>query len=119
MQMRLHYVVVIETPKFQYFKPTELSRSISERGDAVENVLVIPLELHGVVSCFPTSKLSQDEFDTCARYELTCETPEYYPPANTFRDQEAGMTDSWVRLKVSGDLHTNRHLKKSAQCQIQ
>jgi hypothetical protein len=51
MQMRLHDVIVNETPKFQSLNPTKLSQSISARGDHVEDVLLIPLELHGVVSC--------------------------------------------------------------------
>jgi hypothetical protein len=74
----------------------------------VEDVLVIPLELNGVVSCIPTFKPSQEEFDTCDRYELTFEKPEYDPSTKTFRDQEAGMTDSWGRLKVSRYLHPKR-----------
>jgi hypothetical protein len=57
--MRLHDVVVNETPKFQCLEPTELSHTISVRGDDVEEVLVIPLELNGDVSCFPTFKPSQ------------------------------------------------------------
>jgi hypothetical protein len=73
--MRLHDVVVNETPKFQCLKPTYLSHSISMRGDDVEDVLFIPLDLHGVVSCFPTFNPSQDEFQTCDRYELKFETP--------------------------------------------
>jgi hypothetical protein len=105
MQMRLHDVVVNETPKFQCLKPTELSHSISVGGDDMEGFFVIPLELHGFMSCFPTINPSQEEFDTCARYELTFETPEYDPSAKTFIDQEAGMTESWVILKVSADLH--------------
>jgi hypothetical protein len=60
--------------------------------------LVIPLDLHGVVPCFPTFKPSQQEFETCDRYELTYESPEYDPSAKTFHDQEAGMMDSWVNL---------------------
>jgi hypothetical protein len=75
MQMRLHDVVVNEIPTFQCLKPTNLSHSISVRGDNVDSVLVIPLDLHGVVSCFPTFKPSQEEFETCDRYELTFETP--------------------------------------------
>jgi hypothetical protein len=35
------------------------------------------------------------EFETCERYELTYETPEYDPSATTSHDQEAGMVDSW------------------------
>jgi hypothetical protein len=71
MQMRLHDVIVNETPKFQYLNPTKLSHSISVRGNNVEDVLVIPLELHGVVSYFPTFKPTQLEFETYDRYELT------------------------------------------------
>jgi hypothetical protein len=51
------------------------------RSDDAEEVLVIHLEPNGDVSCFPTFKLSQEEFDTCDRYELTFESPEYDPYA--------------------------------------
>jgi hypothetical protein len=91
MQMRLHDVIVNETPKFEFLNPTNLSHSISVIGDNVDDVLVIPLELHGVVSCFPTFKPTQLEFETCDRYELTYESPEYDPSAKTFNDQEADM----------------------------
>jgi hypothetical protein len=109
MHMRLHDVIVNETPKFQSLNPTNLSHSISVRGDNVDDLLVIPLELHGVVSCFPTFKPTQLEFETCDRYELMYESPEYDPSETTFHDQEAGMMDSWVNLKVSGDFHPKRH----------
>jgi hypothetical protein len=79
MQIRLHAVIVNETPKFQSLNPTKISHSISVRGDNVEDVLVIPLELHGVVACFPTFKPTQLEFETCDKYELTYESPEYDP----------------------------------------
>jgi hypothetical protein len=78
------------------------------RGDNVDDVLVIPLELHGVVSCFPTFKPTQLEFETCDRYELTYESPEYDPSAKTFHDQEAGMMDAWGNLKISGEFHPKR-----------
>jgi hypothetical protein len=73
MQMRLNDVIVNETPKFQSLNSTNLSHSISVRGDNVDELLVIPLELHWVVSCFPTFKHTQVEFETCDRYELTYE----------------------------------------------
>jgi hypothetical protein len=60
MQMRLHDVAVNEALKFQCLKPTNLSHSISVRGDNVDDVLGIPLDLHGVVSCFPTFQPSQE-----------------------------------------------------------
>jgi hypothetical protein len=87
MQLRLHDVIVNETPKFQSLNLKNLSHSISVRDDNVDDVLVIPLELHGVVSCFPTFKPSQQEFETCDRYELTYESTEYDPSAKTFHDQ--------------------------------
>jgi hypothetical protein len=93
MQMRLHDLILNETPKFQSFNPKNLSHSISVRGDNVDDILVIPLELHGVVSCFPTFKPTQLEFETCDRYELTYESPKYDTYATTFNDQEAGMMD--------------------------
>jgi hypothetical protein len=108
MQLILHDVIVNETPKFQFLHLTNLSHSIIVRGDNVDDVLVIPLELHGVVSCFTTFKPTQLEFETCDRYELTYESPEYDPSTKTFHDQEAGMTDSWGNLKVSGDFHPKR-----------
>jgi hypothetical protein len=104
MQMRLHDVIVNETSKFQSLNPTKLSLSISVRSENVEDVLVIPLELHGVVSCFPTFKPTQLEFETCDRYELTYESPEYDPSATTLHEQEASMMDSWRNLKVLGGL---------------
>jgi hypothetical protein len=89
--------------------PTEISHTISARGDDVEEVLVIPLKLNGVVSCLPTFKPFQEECDTCDRYELTFKSPEYDPSAKTFREQEVGMVDSWGRLNVSGDIHPKQH----------
>jgi hypothetical protein len=105
IQLRLHDVIVNETPKFQSLNTTNLSHSISAIGDNVDDVLVIPLELHGVVSCFPTFKPTQLDFETCDRYELTYESPGCDPSAKIFHDQEAGMMDSWGNIKVSGDFH--------------
>jgi hypothetical protein len=107
--MRLHDVIVNETPKFQYLNLTNLSHSISVRGDNVYDVLVMPLEVHGVVSCFPNFKPTQLEFKTYDRYELTYESPEYDPSDKTFHDQKAGMMDSWINLKISGEFHPKRH----------
>jgi hypothetical protein len=61
-----------------------------------------------VVSCFPTFKPTHLEFETCDRYELTYEYPDYDPSTTTFHDQEAGMVDSWGNIKVSGDFHPKR-----------
>jgi hypothetical protein len=60
MQMRLHNVFLNKTPKFQCLEPTNLSHNISVRGDDVDDVFIIPLDLHGVVSCFPKFKLTEE-----------------------------------------------------------
>jgi hypothetical protein len=75
------------------------------RYDNVDDALVIPLYLHGAVSCFPTFKPSREDFEACERYALTYETLVYDTSAKTFHEQEAGMTDSWGNLKVPGDFH--------------
>jgi hypothetical protein len=48
------------------------------------------------------------EFETCDRYELTYESPEYDPSATKFHEQEASMMDSWRNVKVSKDCHPKR-----------
>jgi hypothetical protein len=67
MQMRLHAVVVNETLKFQCLEPTDLSHTITVRGNYVDDVLNIPFDLKGGVSCWPNFKPTQEEFDTFAR----------------------------------------------------
>jgi hypothetical protein len=74
MQMRLHDVVVNETPTFQCLKPTDLSHSISVQGDDVDFGYSLGLSWCCVLfSNF--KKTYQREFETCDRYELTFETP--------------------------------------------
>jgi hypothetical protein len=79
MQMRMNDVVVNETPILQCANPTNLSHAITVKGDNMNDQLAIPLDLFGVVSCFTTRKPTQEEFDTCDRYELTYESPLYDP----------------------------------------
>jgi hypothetical protein len=70
IQMRLNDGVVNETPKFQCVNPRNLSHTITVKGDNMNDELVIPLDLCGVVSCLTTRKPTQEEFDTCCPYEL-------------------------------------------------
>jgi hypothetical protein len=59
-QMTLHDVILNETPKIQCLEPTNLSHAINLRGDNVDDVMIIPSDLHGVVSCFPTFRPTQE-----------------------------------------------------------
>jgi hypothetical protein len=45
----------------------------------VDIVLRIHKDLKGIVSCWPTFKPTQEEFDTCDRHELTYDPPECDP----------------------------------------
>jgi hypothetical protein len=103
MQTRLHNVVLHKTPKFQSLEPTSLSHTISVIGDEMDDVLVIPLDLFGSVSCLPTFKPSQEEFETCPRYELTYESPVYDPTVTFISEQESIITNPYENLKASGD----------------
>jgi hypothetical protein len=67
--------------------------------------IIIPLDLRGVVSCFTTRKTTQEEFDTCDRYELTYESPVYDPSGSLYAEQEAAMMDSRGQLNVADDKH--------------
>jgi hypothetical protein len=101
MQMRLNDVAVNETPKFHCVNPTNISHTITVKGEDLNDELIIPLDLRGVVSCFTTIKPTQEEFDTCDRYELTYESPVYDPIGSSYAKQEAAMMDSRGKLKVA------------------
>jgi hypothetical protein len=94
MKMRLNDVVVNETPKIQCANPINLSHTITVKGEDLNDDLVITLDLRGVVSCFTTRNTTQEEFDTCDRYELTYESPVYDPIGSLYAGQEAAMMDS-------------------------
>jgi hypothetical protein len=70
--------------------------------------LIMPLDLRGVVSCLTTRKPKQEEFDTCDWYELTFERPVYDPSRSSYAEQEASMMDSREKLKVAEDKHSLR-----------
>jgi hypothetical protein len=61
--------------------------------------------LRGVVSCFTTRNPTQEEFDTCHRYELTYESLVYDPSGSLYAEQESAMMDSRGQLKVAEDKH--------------
>jgi hypothetical protein len=108
MQMRLNDVVVNETPKFQCDNPTNLSHTITVKGENMNDELIIPLDLLGVMSCFTARKPTQEEFYTCNRYELTYESPVYDPSGLLYAEQESAMIDSREQLKVTEDKHPLR-----------
>lgn len=103
MQLRLNDVKVNDVPKFLTEQPTDETHAIVVAGDDLDDILLIPLSLEGVTSMFPTRKPTPHEYETCARYELTYESPEYDPKDSSLAKQEDSMTDSSGRLRNTGD----------------
>jgi hypothetical protein len=101
MQRRLNDVLSNETPKFQFDNPTNLSHTITVKRENMHDELIIPLDLRGVVSCFTTTKPTQEEFYTCHQYELTYESPIYDPIVSSYSEQEAAMMDSRGQLRFA------------------
>jgi hypothetical protein len=60
MHMRLNDVVVNETPHIQFANPTDLSHTITVKGENMNDGIFIPLDLRGVVSCFTIIKPTQE-----------------------------------------------------------
>jgi hypothetical protein len=53
------------------------------------------------MSCFTTRKITQEEFDTCDRYDLTYDSPVYDPSGSSYAEQEAEIMDTRGQLKVA------------------
>ena len=104
-QMRLNDVVVHEQPKFLTERPTDTTHAIVIPGDDETNQppLTIPLDLKGLVSCFPTRLPTAEEYESCLRYELTSESPVFEPHDTTYAQQEAACIDYRGFVKVTGD----------------
>jgi ribosomal protein L31E len=103
MQLRDNDLRVNDEPKYMALNPTDDHHAIVIPGkgdDATE--LRIPLALQGVISYFPSSKPTQEEYestdlDLCL--DLTYESPEWDPSSPMYGEQEAAMLDSYGRLK--------------------
>jgi hypothetical protein len=63
-QMRLNDVIVNEILKFMTEIPTEKDHAIVVTNPDLNDQLIIPLVVQGVMSTFPTRKLMLDEYNT-------------------------------------------------------
>jgi hypothetical protein len=101
MQMKLHDIVVNDKLKFQCVELINLSHTVTMRGDIMDDVLTINLYLNGIVYFFQAFKTTQEEFETCDRYELTYEIPKYDPTITSYIKHEVAMAYSRGQLKFS------------------
>ena len=93
MQIRMNDVELNDTPKFLTENAT--SKTHAMRGldqDGCEHIILFAL--CGVTSYIPTCKPSIEEFETCPRIELTCESPEWDPHLETIKHQEVALLDN-------------------------
>ena len=95
MQLQLNDIKVYNTPKFLTEQPTAYDHAIVASGYSNEDELLIPLSLDGVVPVFWTQKPTIQEYESCPYYELTADTPEYYPLDGSYTQQEQVMA-AWV-----------------------
>ena len=90
MQVQMNDVKVEETPKVLTKNPTDKMHAITSKGGQV----TIPWSLRGVTSYFPTRKPTKEEFNSCPRFDLTYEAPNWDPHTEIFRQQEEALLDS-------------------------
>ena len=87
MQVQMNDVKVDETPKFLTMNPTDITHAISGKdGDGIQ--VTIPLSLRGVTSYFLTRKPTEEEFNSCPRFDLTYKAPIWDPHSEIFKQQE-------------------------------
>ena len=108
MQLRMNDVKVRDTPRF-LIDPND--REEHQHAIVIptpeQDDYVIPLELHGIISYFPTRRPSLSEFDTATdRYELTYETPQWEPSSPDFAAQETNTNGLTGLPHETGDGRT-------------
>jgi hypothetical protein len=101
IQLKLNDVRCELCPKFLARRPTDTTHTISIPDDGDDDY-VIPLQLKGVTSFFPTRKPTQEEYDSCHHPELTYHSPEWNPHAVTYGQQEEALLDTNGKLKEPG-----------------
>ena len=95
MQMHDNDLCVNEELKQLAMKVTEDHHTIiiPEVGD--QEMLRIPLSIHGVISYFPMRKPTPDRYEACdVKLDLMTEAPDWDPSTTRFRELEEAMTDN-------------------------
>ena len=93
MQVQMNDVKVDETLKVLHENPTDIMHAISGK-DADGIQITIPLSMKGVTSYFPTRKPTEEEFNSCPRFDVTYEVPIWDPHSEIFKQQEEALLDN-------------------------
>ena len=102
MQLQMNDVRVSEQAKLLTEEPRNEDHALVVSGIDGGDPLLIPMSLNGVISYFPTYKPSMKQFETCRRFELTSDLPEWDPHDPSFARQEDGIIDSSGHIKERG-----------------
>ena len=96
-QLRLNDVKVNDVPKILTDKPSVENHCLIVPSPCEEDYdpYLVPLGLHRVNSVFSTRKPTQEEFETCRRFDLTYETPDYDPSDPSFAQQEEEFCNTY------------------------
>jgi hypothetical protein len=112
IQMWLYDVEVNDKPKLLTDKPTECDHAICVVNHETNEELVIPLTIIGGTSTFPTRKLTQDEYNTCTKFELNYDSPEYEPSNDWYATSHGRPSIAFNRSSSENrglDTHTHTH----------
>ena len=108
MQMRLNEVEISECPKFLHPNPTDKTHAIVARDEQNEKYM-IPLQISGVVSYFPTRKPTMDEIDDADQIiHLTADQPKWDPHTDAHARAENSMLDFDGGIKHPGDERSSK-----------
>ena len=105
MQSRIADVEINELPKFLAKNPDERTHAVVVDDPVSNEPLIIPLEIKGVTSFFPTRKPTRQEYeeDSIPKINMTSELPDWEPSTADFAEQESAMIDAGGQV-ISNDI---------------
>jgi hypothetical protein len=86
--MWLNDVIVNKILKFMTETPTEKDHVIVVTDPDSNDQLIIPLVVKGVMLTFLTRKLMLNKYNTCPRFTLTYDSPEFEPETKCFANMK-------------------------------
>ena len=92
MKVQMNDIKLNDTPKFLIENPTNTSHAITAT-DSEGNDVIIPLSLQNMISCSPTRKPTQEEFDTCPCVTFIYDPPIWDLHSERFHEQKDALLD--------------------------
>jgi hypothetical protein len=90
MQMQVNDVIVNDVPRFLLKQQSATDHALVVTSVDHDSMILL-LQLSGVTSYLPTRKPTPAEYDSCVKYNLTYESPEWDPHTPDFAEQESAI----------------------------